>query len=134
MSEFELSRTAAKHILDDVQLALVKDCEKRFQELWPHDFLRAPMALVTLFVAVDTLLDYTSRSPRGRALMRKRLLQMVAVDDEDAALRSSDLQQLLPGLVTSMLAEDQAALQSMLTVQDVAGIANEVENWLAAGD
>lgn len=139
MSEFDLSRTAKKHVLDDVQEALIADVTAQFRALWPADGLKAPHALQDLFEAVDTLIDYTSRSPRGRALMRKRLLKFVANHMEEAKSGDSSLLSdpralaVVPGLLAALRSEEEAELAHKLAETDSTLLADAVEAWLLAG-
>lgn len=139
MREFNLSRTARNHVLDDVQEALIADVTTQFRALWPADGLKAPPALQDLFEAVDTLIDYTSRSPRGRALMRRRLLQFVnhhmeAAESSDSSLLSDPRAlAVVPGLVAALRNEEEAELARGLTETDSPALADEVEAWLLAG-
>lgn len=139
MQEFDLSRTARNHMLDDVQQALIADVTAQFQALWPGDGLKAPSALMHLFEAVDTLIDYTSRSPRGRTHMRKRLLGFVAFHMQDAKTEDSNLLNdpralaIVPGLLAALRSEEEAELAQELAETDSTLLAAAVEAWLVAG-
>lgn len=139
MFDFDLSRTARQHVLDDVQELLIKDVTAQFQALWPAGSPRAPRALMDLFEAIDVLIDYTSRNPRGRAHMRKRLLRFVANHIEEATNEDSSLLNdpqalaVVPGLLAALRGEEEAELKRQLTETDSPALADEVEAWLLAG-
>lgn len=139
MFDFDLSRTARQHVLDDVQELLIKDVTAQFQALWPADGLKAPHALMDLFEAIDVLIDYTSRSPRGRAHMRKRLLLFVSNHMEEAKSGDSSLLNnpkacaIVPSLLATLRSEDEAELAQELAETDSTVLALAVEAWLQAG-
>lgn len=130
-SQFSLERTSEAHAIDEVQAALIADVERQFNELWPSE-LRPPDALNDLFISVATLVDYTSRTPRGRAQMKERLLRMVAFHAKAVTFSPNDLVKnehalaVVPGLVA-------AATGGQVGQPDAgegAAVAAAVEAWL----
>lgn len=61
------------HDLDPAQLLMVMRFEDAFKAMWPDDGPYPPHALRVAFDAAMELVDYTLRTDRGRASMRKRL-------------------------------------------------------------
>lgn len=132
---FALHRTSEAHALDDVQALLIADVERQFNELWPSD-TRPPDALMSLFVSVAAMIDYTSRTPRGRAGMKARLARMLAHHAELLDHGHNDLLKHAhaPAVVPGLLA---AAIGHRVEGQDTAGavsIVDAVDAWLSDGD
>lgn len=132
---FHMDRVAAAHGLDDVQVLLIQDVERLFCELWPSP-LRPPDALNCLFISVCTLIDWTSRSPKGRALMRKRILRLIAAQEGEPAFGPNNLAenehalQVVPGILGAILGEEET---EDLDPGADSTLADLVEAWLNAG-
>ena len=59
---------------DEVQRLLLERTKECLDALWPSE-LRAPHALTLLHDNIHTLFDYTMRTPRGRAMVKRNLLE-----------------------------------------------------------
>lgn len=131
---FPLVRSTRQHVVDDVQAALVAECERCFDALWPSG-KRPPAALLDLFVVVDQLVDYTSRSPAGRAHMKKRLLKMIAANMEEPWYEPNDLLAnqtalvTVPGIMATLVRQERQELEEIET----AALVEEVCAWLQSG-
>jgi hypothetical protein len=136
---FSFVRVAEAHATDDLQAVLIADVEEQFNRLWPGS-LRAPDALYNLYESVAQLLEYTSKGPRGRAAIRKRVLAVTSHHTEAPAFGPNDLatnehaRVVVPGLVASILREAAAELNTSMRPEDSTAIADEVEAWLAVED
>lgn len=119
---FTLGGLIQHHSLDDIQARLIQDTEDCLNELWPNS-QRPPAHLSALFDSVCLLLDWTSRTDRGRARLRRRYLDILAINAQD--LKGCD-----SNLLRSVIAADDT--EEAAVGCDV--IADAVEAWLAAGD
>lgn len=136
---FSFVRVAEHHATDDVQAILLADVEEMFNRMWPSS-LRAPDVVYNLYESVAQFLEYTSKTPRGRAAIRKRVLAVTSHHTEAPAFGPNNLLEneharvVVPGLVATILKEAAAELNTDMRPEDSTAIADEVETWLAAGD
>lgn len=136
---FSLERLAQAHAGDDIEELLIKNIQHQFEELWPST-LRPPDALGDLFVAIATLIDWDGRSPRGRAIMRRRLLRLIAALDHEGQWGPNDLaknehaQKVVPGLVQMLQRDDDAQLARVIEPAEAGQLADDVAAWLAGDD
>ncbi len=132
---FNMSRIAQSCAGDDVEALLIENIGRQFDELWPSD-LRPPDALIDLSTAICTLIDWNSRTPRGKAIMRKRILKLIDALDHTAEWGPNNLAEnahalkVVPGILGAILAEEETE-----DLDPGAGLtlADLVEAWLAAG-
>lgn len=119
--------------LDDVQRLMLSRVEEAFAALWPSQ-KQPPFALELVAMAVVELLDYTVRTERGRARMRKRLtarwsgnmtdpVAPFGVFDNPDLTSNAMAAAVIPGLL--------AALQGVCSDLTADGMADAVDAWLA---
>lgn len=133
-SVFNMDRLAQECAGDDIEALLIQNIGAQLEQLWPST-LRPPSALIAASTAICALIDWNSRSPRGKAIMRRRILQLIAdLTDVTEEWGPNDLSknahalQVVPGLVAAMREDEQTALV------DGGDLADEVASWLAGDD
>lgn len=135
---FNMSRIAQSCAGDDIEALLIENIGRQFEALWPAD-LRPPDALIDLSTAICTLIDWNARSPRGKKIMHKRILQLIAALDHEPEWGPNDLaknahaQQVVPGML-QRLQEDAAQLEQSFDPDGAAQLADDVASWLAGDD
>jgi hypothetical protein len=133
-SWFTLAGVSKAHALDDIQAALLKDTEECLNQLWPN-FQAPPPALNELHLAICLLADWTSRTDRGRARLRKRYLAIIAgmeaslKADNSNLLEHGETFKVVPALLRSVIAADDKEAAAVGSEE----IADAVEAWLQSG-
>lgn len=136
---FNMSRIAQSCAADDIEALLIENIGNQFDKLWPSP-LRPPTALIDLNTAICTLIDWNGRSPKGKKIMRQRILRLIAALDQESEWGPNDLaknahaQQVVPGILQALQQEDAAQLERSLEPGGAAQLADDVAAWLAGDE
>lgn len=131
-----------RHDVDPLQAQMITKFEDAWRAMWPADAPFPPHAMVVAFAAAIELVDYTLRTERGKAAIKKRMAKRWSHEwtepafgwDPDPDLTHNfDAAAIIPGLLAIMQGGMGETPAAGIDTDFEAGIGDAIDGWLAGG-
>lgn len=135
--QFDMPIFSEQEEMDEVQRLMFQRMGETLHALWPSE-LPPPFALRQVQYIVAELITYTMRTERGRASVRKQLIERYTSDATAPAGPHGDESSLLADKHLAIMRARLAIIEWLTVLEgesklQTEGVADAVDAWLANG-